>query len=196
MAIHKFIISQTTANGTAKSLNCFLTWEEKWSFVVFCWLAKFIVKRVCCVVLLMKVLTKMAARLLEVRRRLPVSFFFLFTWNLNFCKHFLLNLFVINKLRFLSQSFLVRKRWVHETASFTRIHCSCKQSIEPKTQLQEIEKSVLGRLLIALASILLGIVALKQKGIKKSVQVTLLQIKNPELFCSAIFLLSKNENSA
>ena len=41
-------------NGTAKSLNCFLTWEEKWSFVVFCWLAKFIAKRACCVVLRMK----------------------------------------------------------------------------------------------------------------------------------------------
>ena len=39
-------------NGTAKSLNCFLTWEEKKSFVVFCWLAKFIAEKVCCVVLL------------------------------------------------------------------------------------------------------------------------------------------------
>ena len=47
-----------------------------------------------------------------------------------------LNLFVINKLRFLSQNFLVRKRWVHETASSTRIHRSCKQSTEHKTQLQ------------------------------------------------------------
>ena len=41
-------------NGTVKSLNCFLTWEEKWSFVVFCWLAKFIAKKVCCVVLRLK----------------------------------------------------------------------------------------------------------------------------------------------
>ena len=41
-------------NGTAKSLNCFLTWEEKWSFVIFCWLAKFIAKRVHCVILHMK----------------------------------------------------------------------------------------------------------------------------------------------
>ena len=32
----------------------------------------------------------------------------------NFCKHFLLYLFVMNKLRFLSQNFLVRKRWVHK----------------------------------------------------------------------------------
>ena len=44
----------------------------------------------------------MAARLLEVRRRLPVSFFFLFTWNVEFLQNFLLNLFAINKLRFLS----------------------------------------------------------------------------------------------
>ena len=32
MAIHKFITSQTTfngLNGTLKSLNCFVTWEEK-----------------------------------------------------------------------------------------------------------------------------------------------------------------------
>ena len=33
-------------NGTTKSLNCFLTWGKKWSFVIFCWLAKFIAKRV------------------------------------------------------------------------------------------------------------------------------------------------------
>ena len=32
-------------NGTVKSLNCFLTWEEKKSFVVFCWLAKFIAEK-------------------------------------------------------------------------------------------------------------------------------------------------------
>ena len=38
-------------NGTAKSVNCFLTWEEKKSFVVFCWLAKLITEKVCCVVL-------------------------------------------------------------------------------------------------------------------------------------------------
>ena len=40
-------------NGTAKSLNCFFTWEEKYSYVVLCWLAKFIAKRAC-VVLRMK----------------------------------------------------------------------------------------------------------------------------------------------
>ena len=33
-------------------------------------------------------------------------------------------------------NFLVRKRWVHETASSTGIHGSCRQSIEHKTQLQ------------------------------------------------------------
>ena len=47
----------------------------------------------------------------------------------------ILNLFVINKIRFLSQKFLVRKRWVHETASSMRIHGSCKQFIKHKTQL-------------------------------------------------------------
>ena len=36
-------------NGTVKSLNCLLTWEEKKSFVVFCWLVKFIAEKVCCV---------------------------------------------------------------------------------------------------------------------------------------------------
>ena len=35
-----------------------------------------------------EVLTKMAARLLEVRGRLPVSFFFLFTWNVEFLQTF------------------------------------------------------------------------------------------------------------
>ena len=75
-------------NGTAKSLNCFLTWEEKWSFVVFCWLAKFIAKRACCVVLRMNCWQKWPARLLEVRRRLPVSFFCLFTWNVEVLQTF------------------------------------------------------------------------------------------------------------
>ena len=36
-------------------------------------------------------------------------------------KHLLSNLFFINILRFLRQIFLVRKRWVHETVSSTRI---------------------------------------------------------------------------
>ena len=57
-----------------------------------------------------EVLTKMAAGLLEVRLRLPVAFFFLFTWNIEFLQHLLSNLFVINKLRFLGQMFLVKKR--------------------------------------------------------------------------------------
>ena len=35
-----------------------------------------------------EVLTKMAARLLEVRRRLPVLFFFLFTSNVEFLQTF------------------------------------------------------------------------------------------------------------
>ena len=73
-------------NGTAKSFNCFLTWEEK----------------LCCFLLTRQVysrkgllcrsshevLAKMAARLLEVRRCLPVSFFFLFTWNVEFLQTF------------------------------------------------------------------------------------------------------------
>ena len=75
-------------NGTAKSLNCLLTWQEKWSFVVFCWLAKFIAKGACCVGLRMKCWQKWRARLLEVRRRLPVSFFFLSTWNVEFLQTF------------------------------------------------------------------------------------------------------------
>ena len=77
-------------NGTVQSLNCFPTWEEKYSFVVFFCLAKFIVIKVCCVVLRMKCWKnqKMAARLLEVRRRLPIAFFFLFTWNVEFLQTF------------------------------------------------------------------------------------------------------------
>ena len=86
-----------------------------------------------------EVLTKMAARLLEVRLRLPVEFFFLFTWNIEFLQHLLSNLFIINKLRFLGQiSFLLR----NETTSSTRINGSCKQSIGHKShdQLQQKEK--------------------------------------------------------
>ena len=44
------------------------------------------VKKVCCVA--HEVLTKMAARLLEVRRRLPGAFFFLFTENVEFLQTF------------------------------------------------------------------------------------------------------------
>ena len=76
-------------NGTVKSMNCLLTWEEKKSFVVFCWLAKFIAEKVCCVVLRMKCWQKiMAALFLEVRRRLHVAFFVLFTWNVEFLQTF------------------------------------------------------------------------------------------------------------
>ena len=70
-------------NGTVKSLNCFLTWEEV---------------KLCCFLLTRQVysrkgllcrsshevLTKMAIRFLEVRRRLHVAFFLLFTWNVEF----------------------------------------------------------------------------------------------------------------
>ena len=56
----------------------------------------------------------MEARLLEVRRRLPLSFFFLLTWNVELLQTFPFNFFVINKLRFLSQSFLL------ENAEFTK----------------------------------------------------------------------------
>ena len=74
-------------NGTAKSLNCFFTWEEKYSFVVFCWLAKFLPKGFV-VSFFAWSADKKAARLLEVRRRFPVSFFFLFTWNVEFLQTF------------------------------------------------------------------------------------------------------------
>ena len=76
--------------------------------------------------------TKMAVRFLEIRRRLHVAFstFSLFTWNVEFLQTFASNLFVINKVRFFGHIFLVRKRWVHETSSCTRINWSCKQSID------------------------------------------------------------------
>ena len=76
-------------NGTAKSLNCFLNYLRR-------------KVELCCFLLTRQaysqkgllcrssheVLTKMAGRLLEVRRRLPVSFFFLFTWNVEFLQTF------------------------------------------------------------------------------------------------------------
>ena len=125
-------------NGTVKSFNCFLTCEEKYSFVVFRWLAKFRVKKVFCVVLRMKCWKnkKMTASLLEVRRRLPVAFFFLFTGNVEFLQTFAFKFVCHKYTSILGQMFLVRKRWVHETVSFTRIKENCKQSIEHKTQLQ------------------------------------------------------------
>ena len=55
----------------------------------------------------MKVLTKMAARLLEVRRRLPVPFFFLFTRNVEFLQTFAFKFVCHNKRRFLGQIFLL-----------------------------------------------------------------------------------------
>ena len=53
-----------------------------------------------------EVLTKMAARLLEVRLRLPVAFFFLFTWNIELLQTFAFK-FVCFKYTFLGQIFLV-----------------------------------------------------------------------------------------
>ena len=50
LAIHKSLSlrkqRRNDFNATAKSLNCFLNWEEKKSFVVFCWFAKFIAEKV------------------------------------------------------------------------------------------------------------------------------------------------------
>ena len=84
--------------------------------------------------------TKMAIRFLEVRRRLHVAFFLMFTWNVEFLQTVAFK-FVCHKwTSFLGQIFLVRKRWVHETASCTRITGSCKQSIKHKTQLQLMQK--------------------------------------------------------
>ena len=67
-------------NRAAKSLNCFLTLKEK-QLELYCFL---LTRQVYSQMGLLcrsshEELTKMAARLLEVRRRLPVSFFFLFT---------------------------------------------------------------------------------------------------------------------
>ena len=53
-----------------------------------------------------EVLTKMAAQLLEVRRRPPVALFFLFTWNIELPQTFAFK-FVINTLRFSGQIFLL-----------------------------------------------------------------------------------------
>ena len=83
-----------------------------------------------------EVLTKMAAQLLEVRRRPPVALFFLFTWNVELPQTFAFKFVCHKYTSIFGPNFLVRKRWVHETASSTRIYGSCKQSIEHKTQLQ------------------------------------------------------------
>ena len=117
-------------NGTVKSMNCFLSWEEILSFVIFCWLAKFIAKRVC-LFLRMKCYKNGGS---VARGKTSSSCTILFPFNLkqNFCKHLLSNLFVIDKLRFLGQIFF---SWVHETASSMRKSGSWKKSIEHKTPL-------------------------------------------------------------
>ena len=57
--------------------------------------------------------------------------------------HFLLNLFVINKFRFLSQNFLVRKRWVHKTASSTWIHGVVNNPLSTKLNYSKLKNAVL-----------------------------------------------------
>ena len=96
-------------NGTVKSLNCFLTWEEKLSsnFVVFCWLPMFTAKWDCCVVFRMKCWQKWRARLLEVRRRLPLSFLQFFTWNVEFLQTFAFKFFCRRQTSNFGPNFLV-----------------------------------------------------------------------------------------
>ena len=103
-------------------MNCFLTWEEKWSFVVFCWLAKFIAKK-----FVVSFFTWSADKNggSVARGKTSSSCSILFPTYLkrriseNIC--FQIYFSSIN-FDFLGQMFLVRKRWVHETASSTRIN--------------------------------------------------------------------------
>ena len=65
----------------------------------------------------------MVARLLEVRRRLPVAFFFLSYLKRRISENICFQIYFSSiNFDFLGQMFLVRKRWVHETASSTRIN--------------------------------------------------------------------------
>ena len=103
-------------------MNCFLTWEEKWSFVVFCWLAKIIAKK-----FVVSFFTWSADKNggSVARGKTSSSCSILFPVYLkrriseNIC--FQIYFSSIN-FDFLGQMFLVRKRWVHETASSTRIN--------------------------------------------------------------------------
>ena len=103
-------------------MDCFLTWEEKWSFVVFCWLAKFIAKK-----FVVSFFTWSADKNggSVARGKTSSSCNILFPTYLkrriseNIC--FQIYFSSIN-FDFLCQMFLVRKRWVHETASSTRIN--------------------------------------------------------------------------
>ena len=71
-----------------EELCCFLLTRQVYSF--FAWSAD-----------------KMAIRFLEVRRRLHVVFFLVFTWNVEFLQTVAPNLFVINKLRLWAKFFLL-----------------------------------------------------------------------------------------
>ena len=59
----------------------------------------------------------MTARLL-LRGRLPVSFFFLFTWNVEFAQTFAFKFVCHKRTSIFKPNFLVRKRWLHETTQF------------------------------------------------------------------------------
>ena len=78
--------------------------------------------------------------LLEVRRRFPVAFFVLFNWNVEFLQTFAFIFVCHKKTSFFGQMPLVRKRWVHETASTTRINGSCNHCIEQKNSATIIKK--------------------------------------------------------
>ena len=136
MAIHKFLTSQTTAQWLtemeplkvwivslpekkSRAFNCcFLLTGQVYSqkkivVLFFAWSAD-----------------KNGGSVARGKRSYSCSILFYLLESNDFCKHLFSNLFVINKLRFLGQIFLVRKRWGHETASSTRINGSL-QIIHP-----------------------------------------------------------------
>ena len=82
----------------------------------------------------------MAARLLKVRRRFPVVFFVLFTWNVEFRQTFAFSFVSHKQTSIFGQIFLARKRWVHNTASSTEDIPLALKNIKPRI-LRPFERS-------------------------------------------------------
>ena len=100
MAIHKFITSQTTAWWLTE-MEPLKAWivslpEKKSRALSVDWPSQIARKSLLCRSS-HEVLTKIAAWLLEVRSRISVAFFFLFTWNEWFLQTFVFK-FVCHKL--------------------------------------------------------------------------------------------------
>ena len=103
-------------------MNCFLTWEEKWSFVAFCWLAKFIAKK-----FVVSFFTwsgdKNGGSVARGKTSSSCSILFPTYLKRRISENICFQIYFSSiNFDFLGQIFLVKKRWVHETASSTRIN--------------------------------------------------------------------------